>query len=93
LQSAEEPERPEPKGDAIVGVEEAAKAFLLKCESCRIQASTLRKYRTFTTQLLAFCESRGYVKMRQLGVGEMDLFYQSWPDDVRSRAKKSCVRL
>jgi integrase len=38
--------------------------------------------------LLAFCESRGYVKMRRLGVGEMDLFYQSWPDDIRSRARK-----
>jgi hypothetical protein len=80
--------QPEPKADSGVSVKEAAKAFLLKCESRRIQASSLRKYRTFTTQLLAFCESRGYVKMRRLGVGEMDLFYQSWPDDIQSRAKK-----
>jgi len=85
--SAPEPER-EQKVDAGVSVEEATKAFLLKCESRQIKASTLRKYRTLTTQLLAFCESGGYTRIRQLGVSEMDLFYQSWPDRIRARAKK-----
>jgi hypothetical protein len=37
-----------------------------KGEFRQIQASTLRKYRTLTTQLLAFCESRGYAAGAEL---------------------------
>ena len=85
---AELPREPEQKVEASVTIEEATSAFLLKCESRQIQASTLRKYRTFVTQLLAFCESRGYIRMSQLSVGDMDLFYQSWKDGIRARAKK-----
>src|SRR5207249_8948578 len=63
------PDPTEPRVDSGASVEEATRAFLLKCESRQIKAPTLRKYRTCTTQLLAFCESRGYTKMRQLSVG------------------------
>ena len=69
-------------------MEEATRAFLLKCESRQIQTSTLRKYSTFVRQFLAFCESRGYSRMSQLSVGDMDRFYQSWKDGIRARAKK-----
>lgn len=69
-------------------ISEAMKAFLAKCQNRSIQPSTFAKYRTFGNQLSAFAESRGYVYLDQLTVSDMDLFYASWKDGIRAKAKK-----
>jgi integrase len=52
------------------------------------RAADLAKYKTFTNQLRAYAESRGYVYLDQLTVADMDRFYGSWNDGIRSKAKK-----
>src|ERR1700691_3205165 len=52
------------------------------------QCTTLPKYRTFTNQVKAYAEHRGYVFLDQLTVGDMDRFYSSWKDGIRAKAKK-----
>jgi integrase len=69
-------------------IAEVSKAFLAKCENRAIADATFRKYKTFVKQLLAFCEHRGHVHLEQLSVAEMDLFYASWKDGPRAKAKK-----
>ncbi len=69
-------------------IDEASKAFLARCENRAVADATLRKYKTFAKQLLAFSEARGHVHVDQLSVTEMDLFYASWKDGPRSKAKK-----
>ena len=41
----------------------------------RSRGATLRKYRTFTKQLMAFADSRGYVMIDQWQPGDVDRFY------------------
>jgi integrase len=53
-----------------------------------ITESTLRKYKTFTKQILAFADSMGYVMLDQFRFEDMDRFYISWRDGIRSKAKK-----
>jgi hypothetical protein len=43
---------------------------------------------TKSIKLLAFCKSKGYIRMSQPSVSAMELFYHSWPDGIRARAKK-----
>ena len=57
-------------------------------EGEKIAAATLRKYRTFAKQLLAFAESRGYVMLDQLTSGDVDLFYGSLKLGGRAKAKR-----
>jgi site-specific recombinase XerD len=76
------------KPEVGVTIEEATEAFVLRCQSRQIRPSTLGKYRTLAKQLRTFCESRGYVRLRQVGVTDMDHFYQSWKDGIRARGKK-----
>jgi hypothetical protein len=75
---------------ATVGtaVEKALQAFLTKCANREIKSSTLAKYKTFTKQLRAYCDRQGYVYIDQLGVLDMDVFYGSWKDGIRGKAKK-----
>jgi integrase len=74
-----------PKRTVIV---EATKAYLSRCENRGLAKPTLNKYRTFVKQVLAFCEAHGYIMLDQLTVADMDLFYASWKDGKRARAKK-----
>jgi len=69
-------------------VTEATEAFLSKCRNRAIQPSTLIKYQTFTRQLVAYADTRGYVYLDQLTIADMDRFYASWIDGIRGRAKK-----
>jgi len=71
-----------------ISVTEATQAFLDRCRIRGIQPGTLAKYKTFTNQLDAFAASRGYVYIDQLTVSDMDAFYASWKDGIRTRAKK-----
>jgi site-specific recombinase XerD len=71
-----------------ITIEEAIASFIATRTNRGISTGTLKKYRTFTNQLRAYADSRGYVMLDQLGVSDMDRFYASWRDEKRSRAKK-----
>ena len=57
---------PEPEQCGRVTLADAAAVFLTVREGEKIAHATLRKYRTFVKQLLAFADSRGYVLLDQL---------------------------
>ena len=74
--------------DGRMAILDATEAFLSKCKNRGIQPATFAKYQTFTKQLKAYAEHRGYVFLDQLTVGDMDRFYSSWKDGIRAKAKK-----
>jgi integrase len=74
------PERPR--------IAEATQDFLAKATNRGLTKSTLKKYGTFIRQLNAYAEKRGYVMVDQLTISDMDRFYASWKDGIRSKAKK-----
>jgi site-specific recombinase XerD len=74
--------------DERITILDATEAFLAKCKNRGIQPATFAKYQTFTKQLKAYAEHRGYVFLDQLTVGDMDRFYSSWKDGIRAKAKK-----
>jgi integrase len=82
------PKAPESPSQQRTSIQDAITAFLAHRENRGLTQSTLKKYRTLTRQLCAFAESRGYIKLDQLGVSDMDVFYASWKDGIRSKAKK-----
>src|SRR4029077_17516539 len=63
------PETPPP---SRVTIADACTAFISNRESAGIARATLRKYRTFTEQLMAFAVSRGYVMLDQWQPGDVD---------------------
>jgi site-specific recombinase XerD len=81
----EPPPTPESRRATIT---ETTDAFLAKCRNRGIEPPTVAKYRTFIKQLRAYTDSKGYVLLDQLTVSDMDLFYGSWKDAKRARAKK-----
>jgi len=82
------PPRQEVASPARFSIIDATEAFIAKCQNRGIAVPTLRKYRTFTKQLCAYADSRGYVMVDQLTVADMDRFYASWNDGIRAKAKK-----
>lgn len=71
---------------ARVTIEDACKVFLATREAS-VAYPTYRKYRTFTKQLQAFADSRGYVILDQFRPGDMDIFYTKSKLGPRSKAK------
>ena len=71
-----------------VQIRYANEAFLEKCRTRGIQPGRLAKYKTFTNQLGAFSDQHGYIFLDQFAVSDMDRFYASWTDGVRTKAKK-----
>ena len=53
---------------------DATEAFMAHRQNRGVAPATLKKYKTFTTQLKSFGESRGYVYLDQLTVSDMDRF-------------------
>jgi hypothetical protein len=74
-------------------VPEATAAFLLKCETRGIRRTTLAKYRTFVNQLNAYAAHRGYIRIDQFSVLDMDRFYASWPLQKTTQATNSQLQL
>jgi integrase len=64
-----------PAAPARITIDEATRIFLTNRESAHIAPATLRKYRTFTKQLTAYGDSRGYVMIDQFTPADADLFY------------------
>jgi integrase len=69
-------------------IADATKIFLSNREGAKIAHATLRKYKTFTKQLTAFAESRGYVMLDQFASGDIDIFYGRWDLGARAKGKR-----
>lgn len=61
---------------------------MAKRKNRNIAPNTFAKYRTFSRQLATYCEHCACIYADQLTVSDMDRFYASWKDGVRSKAKK-----
>jgi len=82
---------PPPVTAAVPGritLADAVRVFLTHREGARIAPATLRKYRTFTKQLTAFADTRGYVILDQLTAGDIDVFYGGWKLGARAKGKR-----
>lgn len=73
--------------DERVAILDATETFLAKCKNRSIQPATFAKYQTFTKQLKAYADHRGYVFLDQLTVSDMDRFFSSWKDGIRAKPK------
>jgi integrase len=82
------PLAPPKEGAARFSIADAVAVFMSVREGDEIAPATLRKYRTFTKQLLAFAASRGYVMLDQLASGDVDLFYGGLKLGARAKGKR-----
>jgi hypothetical protein len=81
------PEPPAPPAAARrITIDDAIKVFLTLREGGKIAPATLRKYKTFTKQLLAFAESRGHVVLDQFTSADIDTFYGGMKLGARAKA-------
>jgi integrase len=87
LQPAPEPPQEEAQPRRIP-IADAVKVFLTHREGAKIAPATLRKYRTFTKQLTAFADTRGYAMLDQFTSEDVDLFYSGWNLGARAKGKR-----
>jgi integrase len=78
----------EPANPQRISIADATRIFLTKCEGTKIAPATLRKYRTFTKQLIEFANQRGYVMLDQFTSADIDVFYSSWNLGARAKGKR-----
>lgn len=71
-----------------ITIADATKVFLSNREGAKIAHATLRKYKTFTKQLTAFADSRGYVMLDQFTSSDIDVFYGGWDLGARAKGKR-----
>ena len=71
-----------------ITIADAMKVFLSNREGAKIAHATLRKYKTFTKQLAAFADSRGYVMLDQFTSSDIDVFYGGWNIGARAKGKR-----
>src|SRR5579872_485383 len=71
-----------------IAIADAMKVFLSNREGAKIADATLRKYKTFTKQLTAFADSRGYVMLDQFTSSDIDVFYGGWNFGARAKGKR-----
>jgi hypothetical protein len=69
-------------------IADATEAFLASRRNRGIAPPTEAKYKTFIKQLRAYCDSKGYLRLDQLAVADMDRFYAWWKDGKGAKAKK-----
>jgi integrase len=70
-----------------VTVEEAYKKFLADAVARNLRKSTLRKHDLMSRTLASFCQDRGFVFLRQLGIDQVRDFRNSWKLNPLSAAK------
>ncbi len=80
--------KPIPSRMAIV---QACKLFRDSRESAGLEPATLGKYRTFTKQITAYAESRGYVMIDQFTNVDIDLFWGNLVHARRASASPPCA--
>jgi hypothetical protein len=86
-----DPAPPPPMPASIPGritIADATKVFLSNREGAKIAHATLRKYKTFTKQLIAFADARGYLMLDQFTSSDIDVFYGSWNIGARAKGKR-----
>lgn len=82
---------PEPvntAGKPRITLEDACKVFVTNREAAGLATATLRKYRTFTKQITAYADSRGYVMIDQFTPADIDLFWANWKLGPRAKGKR-----
>jgi integrase len=67
---------------------DACKTFVSSREVAGLSAATLRKYRTFQKQIVAYAEGRGYVVIDQFTPEDIDHFWANWKMGPRAKAKR-----
>jgi integrase len=72
---------------ARIAIADSVKVFLSSREASKIAHATLRKYKTFTKQLAAFADARGYMMLDQFTSADIDLFYSNWNLGPRAKGK------
>ncbi len=82
------PEPPPSTPDGRITIADAVRVFLSNREGAKIAPATLRKYRTFTRQLTAFADSRGYLMLDQFSPADVDMFYSGWKLGARAKGKR-----
>ena len=84
-----EPALPEPaRAKTRVTVRDACAVYRTSRESAGLKTATLQKYGTFTKQLTAFAESRGYIMLDQIAPGDVDVFWANWKLGSRAKGKR-----
>jgi hypothetical protein len=78
----------DPSTTSRLSIADAIRAYLAIREGAKIAPATLRKYRTFTKQLRAFADARGYAMLDQLTSADMDAFYGGWKLGARAKGKR-----
>jgi integrase/recombinase XerD len=71
-----------------ITIEDACRVFRTSRESAGLAPATLRKYRTFTRQIIAYADSRGYVMLDQITPADIDLFWANWKLGPRAKGKR-----
>lgn len=86
------PKEPTPAIAAVENIQRwtlaRATTAYLTLKAIDTQSETSRKYRTLVNQLMAFANTKGYVMLDQFSPTDMDEFYGTWKDGVRSKGKK-----
>jgi integrase len=85
------PEIPDTKptpAKSRVSVVDGCKVFLANRESANLASATLRKYQTFTKQIAAYADSKGYVFLDQITADDIDLFWANWKLGARAKGKR-----
>jgi integrase len=82
------PQAAEVEATGRVSVADATQAFIVNREAAAIAPATLRKYRTFTKQLTAYSDARGYVMLDQFTALDADLFYAGLKLGPRAKGKR-----
>jgi site-specific recombinase XerD len=78
-------------GEAVT-VKKATDAFETDAKN-NIEASTLKQYKILLSRLNSFCQSHGYVFLKQLGVMQVREFRNSWTTYSPRTAGKHIERL
>jgi integrase len=69
-------------------VVDACKTFVASREVAGLSAATLRKYRTFEKQIVAYAERHGFVMLDQFTPEDIDRFWANWKMGPRAKAKR-----
>lgn len=71
-----------------VTIADACQIFINNREAAELSPATLRKYRTFTKQLGAYADGRGYVMLDQITPADIDRFWANWKLGLRAKGKR-----
>jgi hypothetical protein len=82
------PVKDEPAKQQQISIADAVRVFITSRKTGNIAPATLRKYVTFTKQLVEFTESRGYVILDQIRSVDIDVFYSGWKLGAHAKGKR-----